>query len=73
MTEERDLRQSYDKSLNTIEKGKSRDNTDATKNFDCTTISNPLLTVSWSYNGYQTGMIKQFNGIPTCQLTAWVM
>ena len=47
----RDPTQSYDKN--------------ATKNFDYTTISDRLRTVSWSNDSYQTGVVKPVYGIPT--------
>ena len=37
----------------------------ATKNFDYTTISDRLRTVSWSNDSYPTGVVKPVYGIPT--------
>ena len=37
----------------------------ATKNFDCTTISDILRTVSWRNDSYPTGVVKLEYGIPT--------
>ena len=37
----------------------------ATKNFDYTTISDRLRTVSWSNDSYPTGVVKLVYGIPT--------
>ena len=54
---ERDLTQSYD-NLNWQHKN-------ATKNFDYTTISDRLRTVSWSKDSYQLVWLKPVNGIPT--------
>ena len=51
----RDLTQSYD-NLTTQKR---------TKNFDYTTISERLRTVSWSNGSYPTGVVKPVYGIPT--------
>ena len=40
----------------------------ATKNFDYTTITDRLRTVSWGNDSHPTGMVKPDNGIPTFPL-----
>ena len=44
-------------------------NTNATKNFDYTTIADRLRTVSWGNDNHLTGVVKPVNGIPTLPLT----
>ena len=41
-----------------------------TENFDYTTITDRLRTVSWSYKSHQTGVIKAVYVILTFPLTA---
>ena len=45
-----------------------RQHTNATKNFDYTTIADRLRTVSWS-KSHPTGVVKPVNGYPTFPLT----
>ena len=42
----------------------------ATKNFDYTTITDRLRTVSWSNNSHPTGVVKPVYDRSTFQLTA---
>ena len=44
--------------------------TNATKNFDYTTIADRLRTVSWSKSSHPTGVVKPVYGYPTFTLTA---
>ena len=57
------------------EKSKTqRDNTkNATKNFDYTTITDRLRTVSWSNNSHPTGVVKTVYERSTFPLTATAM
>ena len=43
--------------------------TNATKNFDYTTIADRLRTVSWSNNSHPTGVVKPVYGYQTFPLT----
>ena len=63
------------KALTPTEKSKKElDNTKTPpKNFDYTTIADPLRTVSWGNDSHPTGVVKQMNGIPTLPLTATVV
>ena len=47
--------------------------TNATKNFDYTTIADRLRTVSWSNNSHPTGVVKPVYGYPTFPLTTKAM
>ena len=68
----RDPSKSYGKRLYSHRKIKkvTRQHKHATKNFDKTTITDRLRTVSWSNNIHSTGMVKPVKGIPTFTLTA---
>ena len=46
-------------------KQKTRLHTNATKNFDYTTIVDQLKTVSFGNDSNHTGVVKPVNGIPT--------
>ena len=63
---ERDLTQSYDKSPYTDRKIQKAtwSHKNATKNFDFTTISDQLRTVSWGNDSHPTGVVKPVYGIP---------
>ena len=68
----RDLTESYDKSPfihRKIQKG-TRQHTNATKNFDYTTIADRLRTVSGSNNSHPTGVVKPVYERSTFPLTA---
>ena len=68
---EGDLTQSYDKPPIPTENSKTKGQlTNATKNFDYTTIADRLRTVSWSNNSHPTGVVKSVYGYPTFPLTA---
>ena len=43
------------------------------KNFDYTTITDRLRTVSWSHNSHSTDMVKPVYGYPTFPLTTKVV
>ena len=50
---------------------KQRDNTkNATKNYDYTTITDRLRTVSWSNNSHPSGVVKLVYVLSTFRLTA---
>ena len=50
---------------------KQRDNTkNATKNYDYTTITDRLRTVSWSNNSHPSGVVKPVYELSTFRLTA---
>ena len=67
----RDLTQSYDTNPTTTENRKKQgDNTNATKNFDCTTIADLLRTVSWGNDSHPSAVVTQVNGIQTFPPTA---
>ena len=67
----RDLTQSCDKGPYTV--GQIQKETwkhkSATKNFDYTTIADPLRTVSWGNDSHPTSVVKPAYGIPTFPLT----
>ena len=71
----RDLTQSYDKSPYTDRKNPKSNVTqkNATKNFDYTTITDRLGTVSWSTSSHSTGVVKPVYGRSTLPLTATVV
>ena len=52
---------------------KSKKQRDNTKNFDYTTITDRLRTVSWSDNRHRTGAVKPVYECPTFPLTATAM
>ena len=52
---------------------KQRDNKNATKKFDYTTIADRLGTVSWSNSSYPTGVVKPVYERSTFPLTATVV
>ena len=68
----RDLIPSCDKSPYTHRKTKKEtwQHTNATKNFDYTTIADRLRTVNWGNDSHPTGVVKPVNGIPTFPLIA---
>ena len=63
------LTQSYDKSPQNNPQGQVKTQK-RDQNFDYTTIPERLRTVSRGDDGYQTGVVKPFYGIPTSPLTA---
>ena len=68
----RDLTQSYDKSPYTHRKTQKStwQHSNATKNFDYTTIADRLRTVSWGNSSVPIGVAKPVNGIQIVPLTA---
>ena len=69
-----DLTQSYYKNVYTytqIQKATWQQN--ATKNFDYTTITDRLKTVSWSNSSHPAGLVKSVYERSTLPLTAKVM
>ena len=67
----KDLTQSYDKSPHTtkkIQKAKWQ-HKNANKNFNYTTITERLMTVSWSNDSQPADVVTSVSGIPTFQFT----
>ena len=54
----------------TLYQQKIEQHKNATKNFDYTTITERLRTVSWSTNSYPNDVVKPVYGHPTFPLTA---
>ena len=68
----RDRTESYDKSPYTLRKPQKEtwQHTNAIKNFDYTTITDRLRTVSWGNDSHRTGVVKPIYGIQTFPPTA---